>query len=384
MEGTVRGRTVRLDAALVREAFLLPVASLEIKRQVWHSLKSNWFPEYERSGKRYIVRTCWHREWAAALECISMMILASRRPRTIPGRLVYYIKNFKLDPEDEPEERLDFADLKAHSLRREVFAVQAYLQADKPERYLETFVAIPLTHILSHLQLLTGRECDAPPAAPAAPADPSEAMPAYYLEPTIEEGPHDLPRGDGYEALLPRILVGPSVVHPRNNLDKHVKLKGFHRLHDHGICLRERSTDRRLVRAHRRHMDGIVEPILVLRDFWGETPLPIDRFIIWSDVSSATRDLLLTEWPHFFEHAERTVEEAPAEEATPVEEVAAEETTRVEEVPTSVPTPMDGASAEEATRVGEATRVEEAPPVEEIPLAIPIPVEAIPLGATQE
>ncbi|KAL3676765.1 hypothetical protein R1sor_026713 [Riccia sorocarpa] len=35
-------------------------------------------------------------------------------------------------------------------------------------------------------------------------------MPAYYLEPTIEEDPHDLSRGDGYEGLPPRILVGHS------------------------------------------------------------------------------------------------------------------------------------------------------------------------------
>ncbi|KAL3696956.1 hypothetical protein R1sor_011032 [Riccia sorocarpa] len=177
MEGTVRDRTVRLDADLVREAFLLLAASLEIKRQVRHSLISDWFPEYERSGKRYIARTCRHQEWAAALECISMMLLASRRPRTVLGRLVYYFNHFQLDPQDEPEQRLDFVDLMAHSLRREVFAVQVHLQADKPERCLETFVAIPLTHILLHLQLLTGPECDAPPAPPATPttlADPSE------------------------------------------------------------------------------------------------------------------------------------------------------------------------------------------------------------------
>ncbi|KAL3677352.1 hypothetical protein R1sor_027300 [Riccia sorocarpa] len=164
MEGTVRGRTMRLDAALVRDAFSLLAASLEIKRQVRHQLISDWFPEYQSSGKRYIARTCWRRDWLATLECISMMLLANRRPRTIPGRLTYYIKHFDLDPEDEPDKRLDFADFMAHSLRREVFAVQAHLHEDKPEQYLETFVAIPLTHILLHLQLLTGRECDEPPA----------------------------------------------------------------------------------------------------------------------------------------------------------------------------------------------------------------------------
>ncbi|KAL3693940.1 hypothetical protein R1sor_007591 [Riccia sorocarpa] len=129
------------------------------------------------------------------------------------------------------------------------------------------------------------------------------------------------------------------------------------------------------MRAHRRHMDGVFEPIMVLREFWGDTPQPMDRHIIWSDVPSATRDILLTEWPHFFQHAERVIEEAQAEEASHVEEVTA--------------TCVEGAPVEEATHVEEAIRVEDAPgqettPVEEIPVAIPIPAEAIPLGATQE
>ncbi|KAL3698685.1 hypothetical protein R1sor_012761 [Riccia sorocarpa] len=289
MEGTVRGQTVTLDTALVREAFVLPRASLEIKRQVRHSLISDWFAEYQGSGKRYIARTCRRRDWRAALECISMMLLASRRPRTIPGRLTYYIKNFNLDPEQEPEKRLDFAEFMVQSLRREVFAVQAHLKADKPERYLETFVAIPLTHILLHLRLLTGRECDespAPPAVPVAPADPSgvEAAPKKGLDVIICSGKSLVVRpGDclvGFleglqkrcqiiiwsrlsykplmsylEALvmrryLPEFLLDPQActvwggdrveaVVPRNNLDNNVKLKSFSRLHDHGICTRD-------------------------------------------------------------------------------------------------------------------------------------------------
>ncbi|KAL3690953.1 hypothetical protein R1sor_004604 [Riccia sorocarpa] len=123
-------------------------------------------------------------------------------------------------------------------------------------------------------------------------------------------------------------------------------------------------------------MDGVFEPIKVLRKFWGETPQPMDRHIIWSDVPSATWDILLTEWPHFFQHAE-------AEEAPPVEEVAA---TRVEGAPVEEAPLVEEVAA---TPVEEAIRVEEAPGqettlVEEIPVAIPIPAEAIPLGATQE
>ncbi|KAL3677433.1 hypothetical protein R1sor_027381 [Riccia sorocarpa] len=140
--------------------------------------------------------------------------------------------------------------------------------------------------------------------------------------------------------------------------------------------------------AHRRHMDGVFEPIMVLREFWGETPQPMDRHIIWSDVPSATQDILLIEWPHFFQHVERVIEEAQAEEAPPVEEVAAtcvegapvEEAPPVEEVAV---TPVEGAPVEEATRVEDAPG-QETTLLEEIPVAILIPAEAIPLGATQE
>ncbi|KAL3686961.1 hypothetical protein R1sor_013270 [Riccia sorocarpa] len=447
MEGTVRGRTVTLDTALVREAFVLPRASLEIKRQVRHSLISDWL-----YWLYWLYRT--------ALECISMMLLASRRPRTIPGRLTYYIKNFDLDPEQEPEKRLDFAEFMVQSLRRKVFAVQAHLKADKPERYLETFVAIPLTHILLHLQLVTGRECDnlpAPPAAPAAPADPSgvEAAPKKGLDVIICSGkslvvrPGDClvgfleglqkrcqiiiwsrlsykPHMSYLEALvmmryLPEFLLdleactvwgGDRVeaVVPRNNLDKNVKLKGFSRLHDHGICTRDvllvdtapernsrnhpysgiypRAVDSftraplavewltrftewlttwtenvlstvDFVRARGHLMDGIFEPMTVLREFWGETPQPNDRFIIWSDVPVAAREILLTDWPHFHQHSERVIEEAEAEEAPSVEEVAA---TRVEGAPEEETPPVEEVAA---TRVEEAP-VEEAPPIEEV------------------
>ncbi|KAL3679697.1 hypothetical protein R1sor_022653 [Riccia sorocarpa] len=318
MEGTVRGRTVTLDTALVREAFVLPRASLEIKRQ---------------------------------------------------------------------------------SLRREVFAVQAHLKADKPERYLETFVAIPLTHILLHLRLLTGRECDESPALPAdpvAPADLSgvEAAPKKGLDVIICSGKSLVVRtGDclvGFleglqkqcqiiiwsrlsykpfmsylEALvmrryLPEFLLDPQActvwggdrveaVVPRNNLDNNVKLKSFSRLHDHGICTRDvLLVDTALERNSRNHPYSEIYP----RAFWGETPQPSDRFIIWSDVPAAAREILLIDWPHFHQHPE--VEEAP-----PVEEVAA---TRVEGAPVDEAPPVEEVAA---TRV-EGAPVEEAPSVEEV------------------
>ncbi|KAL3678498.1 hypothetical protein R1sor_021454 [Riccia sorocarpa] len=58
------------------------------------------------------------------------------------------------------------------------------------------------------------------------------------------------------------------------------------------------------------------------------------------------------------------VEEAPTSVPTHVEGASAEEATRVEKAPASVPTHVERASAEEATRVEEAP-VEEATRVEE-------------------
>ncbi|KAL3683787.1 hypothetical protein R1sor_001809 [Riccia sorocarpa] len=372
MESTVRGRTVTLDTALVREAFFLPRASLEIKRQVRHSLISDWFAEYQGSGKRYIARTCRRRDWRAALECISMMLLASRRPRTIPGRLTYYIKNFDLDPEEEPEKRLDFAEFMVQSLRREVFAVQAHLKADKPSG-VEAAPKKGLDVIICSGKSLVVR-------------------PGDCLACTVWGG-------DRVEAVV-----------PRNNLDKNVKLKGFSRLHDHVICTRDvllvdtapernsrnhpysriypRAVDSftraslavewltrftewlttwtenvlptvDFLRARGHLMDGIFEPMTVLHEFWGETPQPNDRFIIWSDVPAAAREILLTDWPHFHERPERVIEEAEAEEAPSVEEVAA---TRVEGAPVEEAPLVE----EVAATCVEGAPVEEAPPVEEV------------------
>ncbi|KAL3694036.1 hypothetical protein R1sor_007687 [Riccia sorocarpa] len=272
MEATVRGRTVRLDAALVRAAFVLPAASLEIKRQVRHSLIVDWFREYEHNGKRYIARTCLHREWAPALECICMVLLASRRPRCIPGRLVYYIKKFKMDPEDDPEDRLDFAELMMQSLRREVLAVRGHLTADTPERYMDMFVALPLTWIFIHLGIITGEECDAPPAAlaaPAAPADPAgvEAVlkNGFEVLSCLEKSLVVRP-GDCLVALLEllqkrcHIIVWsraslkyvtaflglmvskgylPAFMLDPQDLEDSAKLKSFRMLYEHGICLRD-------------------------------------------------------------------------------------------------------------------------------------------------
>ncbi|KAL3692106.1 hypothetical protein R1sor_005757 [Riccia sorocarpa] len=217
-----------------------------------------------------------------------------------------------LDPHDDPEQRLDFADFMAHSLHREVFAVQAHLKDDKPERYMETFVAIPLTWILIHLERITGEECD---ALPAAPADPSEAMPDYCLEPTIKEGPQDLSRGDGYEGLPPHILIGPSgvhnmggdrveAVHPRNNLDKHVKLKGFRKLHDHGICLRDvLFVDTSPERNSRNHPYSGMHPKTV--DAFPSASIAVewlarftDWLTTWTENVLPTVDLVRAYWRH--------------------------------------------------------------------------------------
>ncbi|KAL3690666.1 hypothetical protein R1sor_004317 [Riccia sorocarpa] len=105
-----------------------------------------------------------------------------------------------------------------------------------------------------------------------------------------------------------------------------------------------------------------------------------ERSITGSGLSFALD--LLVHRPH------RVIEEAQAEEAPAVEEVAAthvegapvEEAPPVEEV---AATHVEGATVQEVTR-GEEPPGQETTPVEEIPVGIPIPAEAIPLGATQE
>ncbi|KAL3688818.1 hypothetical protein R1sor_015127 [Riccia sorocarpa] len=485
MEATMRGRTVRLDAALVRAAFVLPAASMEIKLQVRHSLIVDWFREYERNGKRYIARTCLHREWAPALECICMILLASRRPRCIPGRLVYYIKKFKMDHEDDPEDRLDFVELMVQSLRREVLAVRGHLAGDTPERYMETFVVVPLTWIFIHLGIITGEECDAPPTAPAEMANKKGVEAALKngfevlscLEKSLVVRPGDclvallellqkrchiivwsraslkyvtaflgLMVSKGY---LPAFMLDPQVctlwggdgvetVRPRRNLEDSAKLKSFRRLYDHGIYLRDvllvdtspernslndpysavhpkavdkfpsaaessawllRFTDWLatwsenllptvdFMRSHGDIMDGLTDPLLVLREFWGETPQPIDRAIIWGEVPSGRYIYLTTKWPDFFFHREtvghpQTVsqespaEEAPAEGAAPVEEAGHVEEAPVEgAAPVKEPTRVEEAPAEGPARVEEAAPVQEAVHVEEAPVEGAAPVK---------
>ncbi|KAL3677599.1 hypothetical protein R1sor_027547 [Riccia sorocarpa] len=557
MEATVRGRTVRLDAALVRAAFVLPAASLEIKRQVRHSLIVDWFREYERNRKRYIARTCLHREWAPALECICMVLLASRRPRCIPGRLVYYIKKFKMDPEDDLEDRLDFAELMVQSLRREVLAVRGHLTADTPERYMDTFVAVPLTWIFIHLGIITGEECDAPPAAPAAPADPAgpseqpvtlglglrevEMQRAHLIVEftRLEERRAELagdivelwnraglaprvispleprakililePQGffyrmankkgveaalkNGFEVLsclekslvvrpgdclvallellqkrchiivwsraslkyvtaflglmvskgyLPTFMLDPHVctlwdgdgveiVHPRRDLEDSAKLKSFRRLYEHGICLRDvllvdtspernslndpyfavhpRAVDKfpsaaassawllrftewlatwtesllptmDFVHSHGHVLDGLTDPFLVLREFWGETPQPIDRAIIWGEVPQGRYLYLTTKWPDFFFHRESPAEEPPAEGAGHVEEAPVEGPARVEEAATVQEAGhVEDAPVEGPAPVQEAVHLEEAPVEGAAPVKEPTRVEEAP------
>ncbi|KAL3691038.1 hypothetical protein R1sor_004689 [Riccia sorocarpa] len=424
MEATVRGRTVRLDAALVRAAFVLPAASMEIKRQVRHSLIVDWFWEYERNGKRYIARTCLHREWAPALECICMVLLASRRPRCILGRLVYYIKKFKMDPEDDPEDRLDFAELMVQSLRREVLAVRGHLTGDTPERYMDTcleksLVVRPGDCLVALLELLQKR-CHIIVWSRASLKYVTAFLglmvskgylPAFMLDPQV----CTLWGGDGVET-----------VRPRRNLEDSAKLKSFRRLYDHGICLRDvllvdtspernslndpysavhpkavdkfpsaaessawllRFTDWLatwsenllptvdFVRSHGHVLDGLTDPLLVLREFWGETPQPIDRAIIWGEVPSGRYLYLPTKWPDFFFHRESPAEEAPAEGAALVEEAG-----HVEEDPVEGP-----ARVEEAAPVQEAVHVEEAPVEGAAPVKEPTRVEEAPAeGLTHE
>ncbi|KAL3700464.1 hypothetical protein R1sor_018486 [Riccia sorocarpa] len=360
MEATVGGRTVRLDAALVRAAFVLPAASMEIKRQVRHSLIVDWF----------------------------------REPRCIFGRLVYYIKNFKMDPEEDPEDRLDFAELMVQSLRREVLAVRGHLTAihrsviwrrllrlankagveaaskkgfDVLSCLEKSLVVRPGDCLVAFLELLQKRchiivWCHASLKYVTAFLGLMVSkgyLPAFMLDPQV----CTLWGGDGVET-----------VHPRMNPEDGAKLKSFRRFYDHGIY-----------------------HFFVLREFWGETPQPVERGIIWDEVPSGRYLYLTTKWPDFYFHRETdghpqtvsqesSVEEAPTEEAAPVEEaVRVEEAPAEREAPVEEATRVEEALAERAALVEEATRVEEAPAEGAAPVEEATRVEEAPaVGLTHE
>ncbi|KAL3686115.1 hypothetical protein R1sor_004137 [Riccia sorocarpa] len=337
---------VRLDAALVRAAFVLPAASMEIKRQVRHSLIVDWFREYERNGKRYIARTCLHRKWAQALECICMVLLASRRPRCIPGRLVYFIKKFKMDPEDDPEDRLDFAELMVQSLRRELLekslvvrpgdCLVALFELLQKRCHIIVWSRASLKYVTAFLGLMVSKGY----------------LLAFIMDPQV----CTLWGGDGVET-----------VRPRRDLEDSAKLKSFRKLYDHGICLRDvllvdTSPERNSLNdpysaVHPKAVDkfpSAAESSAWLLRF-------TDWLATWSENLLPTVDFVRS---HGHSPAEEALAEgaAPVEEAGHVEEAPVEGPARVEEAaPVQEAVPVEEAPVEGAAPVKEPTRVEEAP-----------------------
>ncbi|KAL3701947.1 hypothetical protein R1sor_019969 [Riccia sorocarpa] len=174
---------------------------------------------------------------------------------------------------------------------------------------METFIAIPLTWILIHLGIITGEECDAPPAPPAAPAGPSGVVAGQAMgndtltvsKKLLLVRPGDCLIGflEGLrercriivwsraslklltailEAMvskgyLPAFLLDPEVctlwgrdrvetVHPLGYPEHHVKMKSFQRLYDHCICLRDvLLVDTSPERNSRNHPYSAVHPL---------------------------------------------------------------------------------------------------------------------------
>ncbi|KAL3692520.1 hypothetical protein R1sor_006171 [Riccia sorocarpa] len=213
---------------------------------------------------------------------------ASRRPRCIPGRLVYYIKQFKMDPEEDPEDRLDFAELMVQSLRREVLAVRGPFGGRYTGALYGHVCCYPVDVDIhpSRDHYRRGVRC-----SPSSSSGPSRLANKAGVEAALKKGfdvlsclekslvvrPGDclvaflellqkrchiivwcraslkyvtaflgLMVSKGY---LPAFMLDPHVctlwggdgvetVHPRRNLEDGAKLKSFRRLYDHGICLR--------------------------------------------------------------------------------------------------------------------------------------------------
>ncbi|KAL3693387.1 hypothetical protein R1sor_007038 [Riccia sorocarpa] len=266
---------------------------------------------------------------------------------------------------------------------------------------MDTFVAVPLTRIFIHLGIITGEECDAPPAAPAAPADPSEGSAAWRslvvrpgdclvaLLELLQKRCHiivwsraslkyvtaflGLMVSKGY---LPAFMLDPQVctlwggdgvetVHPRRNLEDSAKLKSFRRLYDHGICLRDvLLVDTSPERNSLNDPYSAVHPKAVEVSLSGRVlSVVIEVYGLASDVEVLPRRLRLRgrlllrrrvmlrrlRWRRRLV-LRRRLRRLRFEEAARVEEAAPVQEARVEEAP-----------VEGAAPVKEPTRVEEAP-----------------------
>ncbi|KAL3676024.1 hypothetical protein R1sor_025972 [Riccia sorocarpa] len=164
---TVQGQRIVLSEEMFRDAFFVeeelnPPASCEpFPKHVMRSGLEDWFSHYDEKAKRYLAEDCVHEEWRPVFQCLQSFLLAKRRPRSIAGPIIHFVKSaLEPIPEDDSDDEDDegphpqLLDLPAYQfkcVREEMCQLKKHLEVPDNSRLRETFVGQVLTHLLIHL-----------------------------------------------------------------------------------------------------------------------------------------------------------------------------------------------------------------------------------------
>ncbi|KAL3689262.1 hypothetical protein R1sor_015571 [Riccia sorocarpa] len=158
---TVGGTAVTLSRQLVRDAFGLRFGMKPMDMKIRHTKIEDWFPVRDEKGKRYFARECSRgMEWAAFLQLVGMVLLPRRRVKCIPAHLIFYVRT---KMEGSIEEDYDLTAFTLEMLRHEIVQVRLHLDRTSHQRYLITFLGIPLTTILAHARVIDPAETSTQP-----------------------------------------------------------------------------------------------------------------------------------------------------------------------------------------------------------------------------
>ncbi|KAL3699587.1 hypothetical protein R1sor_017609 [Riccia sorocarpa] len=154
--GTVGGTQVALSRQVVRDTFGLRYGLKPMDNKIRHERIQDWFPNRDVRGKRYLAADCKRGPgWAAFMQLMNMILLPRRRIKCIPAHLIFYMRA-KID--GSAEDDYDLTSFTVESLRTELVTVRKHLDATSHERYLETFIGMPLTAILIHAGVISLEE----------------------------------------------------------------------------------------------------------------------------------------------------------------------------------------------------------------------------------
>ncbi|KAL3697219.1 hypothetical protein R1sor_011295 [Riccia sorocarpa] len=147
--------------------FLTSLLGRGLYRYIRSSKLHDWMPIRDEVGKRYLTRFCAIEGWNVMLQVIPMVFFASRRSRTVSGRLLRCLQGrfpcCETPWEDTRLARYNISGI-AESIRRECSFIRTHFQRtqERPlekRRFPETFIGIPLTLIFLHLEIVTEAEC---------------------------------------------------------------------------------------------------------------------------------------------------------------------------------------------------------------------------------